>query len=93
MYNEAIKNMVVRECNIISCDCIQNHLPHSFLFQLQINEIYWNGLRNDQNAKISNWVSMHILLSRILGRELGPGGVSPNQRARWKHAFSPLKHV
>ena len=29
----------------------------------------------------------------ILGRELGPSGVSPNQRSRWKHAFSPLKHV
>ena len=31
--------------------------------------------------------------SWILGRELGPSGVSPNQRSRWKHAFSPLKHV
>ena len=30
---------------------------------------------------------------QILGRELDPGGVSPNQRSRWKHAFSPLKHV
>ena len=29
----------------------------------------------------------------ILGRKLGPSGVSPNQRSRWKHAFSPLKHV
>ena len=29
----------------------------------------------------------------ILGRELDPCGVSPNQRSRWKHAFSPLKHV
>ena len=29
----------------------------------------------------------------ILGRELGPGGVSPNQNSRWKLAFSPLKHV
>ena len=31
--------------------------------------------------------------SQILGRELGPSGVSPHQRSRWKHAFSPLKHV
>ena len=30
---------------------------------------------------------------RILGRELGPSGVSPNQNSRWKLAFSPLKHV
>ena len=29
----------------------------------------------------------------ILGRELGPSGVSPNQRSRWKHALSLLKHV
>ena len=29
----------------------------------------------------------------ILGRELGPSGVSRNQCSRWKHAFSPLKHV
>ena len=29
----------------------------------------------------------------ILGRELGPSGVSPNQHSRWKLAFSPLKHV
>ena len=29
----------------------------------------------------------------ILDRELGPSGVSRNQRSRWKHAFSPLKHV
>ena len=29
----------------------------------------------------------------ILGRELGPSGVSLNQRSRWKHAFSLLKHV
>ena len=29
----------------------------------------------------------------ILSRELGPSGVSPNQRSRWKHVFSPLKHV
>ena len=29
----------------------------------------------------------------ILGRELGSSGVSPNQPSRWKHAFSPLKHV
>ena len=29
----------------------------------------------------------------ILGRELGPSGVSPNQNSRWKLAFSPLKHV
>ena len=29
----------------------------------------------------------------ILGRELGPSGVSTNQRSRWKHAFSPLKHI
>ena len=26
----------------------------------------------------------------ILGRELGPSGVSPNERSRWKLAFSPL---
>ena len=32
-------------------------------------------------------------VSAILGRELGPGGVSPNQRSRWKLAFSLLKHV
>ena len=32
-------------------------------------------------------------LISILGRELGPSGASPNQRSRWKHAFSPLKHV
>ena len=31
--------------------------------------------------------------STILGRELGPSGVSPNQNSRWKLAFSPLKHV
>ena len=30
---------------------------------------------------------------KIIGRELGPSGVSRNQRSRWKHAFSPLKHV
>ena len=30
---------------------------------------------------------------KILGRELGPSGVSPNQLSRWKLAFSPLKHV
>ena len=29
----------------------------------------------------------------ILGRELGPSGVSPNQIPQWKLAFSPLKHV
>ena len=29
----------------------------------------------------------------ILGRELGPSGVSPYQNSRWKLAFSPLKHV
>ena len=37
-----------------------------------------------------------LLLNRlvqILGRELSPGGVSPNQSSRWKLAFSPLKHV
>ena len=34
-----------------------------------------------------------VIKWNILGRELGPSGVSPNQRSRWKHAFSPLKHV
>ena len=29
----------------------------------------------------------------ILGRDIGPSGVSPIQRSRWKFAFSPLKHV
>ena len=29
----------------------------------------------------------------ILDCELGPSGVSPNQRSRWKHAFSPLKYI
>ena len=29
----------------------------------------------------------------ILGRELGPSGVSPNQSSRWKLAFSLLKHL
>ena len=29
----------------------------------------------------------------ILGRELGPSGVSPDQRFWWKHVFSLLKHV
>ena len=29
----------------------------------------------------------------ILGREVGPSGVSPNQHSQWKHAFSSLKHV
>ena len=33
------------------------------------------------------------LRARILGREVGPSEVSPNQRSRWKHAFSLLKHV
>ena len=28
----------------------------------------------------------------ILGRELGPSGVSPNQRSRWKLVISLLKH-
>ena len=32
-------------------------------------------------------------ISVILGRELGPSGVSPHQRSRWKLAFLPLKHV
>ena len=41
-------------------------------------------------------VAFHLqvfLAQTILGRELGPSGVSPNQNSRWKLAFSPLKHV
>ena len=41
---------------------------------------------------MSSYVSK-LLGNIILGRELGPSGVSPNQRSRWKLAFSPLKHV
>ena len=29
----------------------------------------------------------------ILGRELGPSGVCPNQVSRWNYAFLQLKHV
>ena len=33
----------------------------------------------------------HVIRSWcILGRELGPSGLSTNQRSRWKHDFSPL---
>ena len=44
------------------------------------------------------WFSIKISLKfvpkgPILGRELGPSGVFPNQRFRWKLASSPLKHV
>ena len=38
-------------------------------------------------------VSCNSYFVIILGRELGPSGVSPNQRSRWKLAFSPLKYV
>ena len=33
------------------------------------------------------------MLDYILGREIGPTGVSPKQRSRWKHAFLLPKHV
>ena len=57
-----------------------------------------------QSNAISHWLdaSLESALHRqvkteafpfILGRELCPSGDSPNQRSRWKHAFSPLKHV
>ena len=36
---------------------------------------------------------MAVIVDGILGRELDPSGVSPNERSRWKQAFSPLKHV
>ena len=41
------------------------------------------------------YVMREILLHNadILGRELGPSEVFPNQRSRWKRASSPLKHV
>ena len=29
-----------------------------------------------------------MILLAIRGRELGPGGVSPNQRSRWKHRYA-----
>ena len=48
------------------------------------NDIQWGAVKTR---------SIFSLFLTILGRELGPGGVSPNQRSRWKHAFSPLKHV
>ena len=41
----------------------------------------------------STRVQNHLSKYTILGGKLGPSGVSPNQRSRWKHAFSPLKHV
>ena len=60
----------------------------------------WIAIETKQNNVRQNWVYMWIMLYvhvyiyiYILGREIGPGGVSPYQRSRWKHAFSPLKHV
>ena len=35
----------------------------------------------------------HITRTRILDRELDPSGDTPNQRSRWKLAFSLLKHI
>ena len=54
-----------------------------------------NILRSEQNgwhfvvtfSKAFSWKCA------ILGHELGPSGVSPNQRSLWKLAFSTLKHV
>ena len=39
----------------------------------------------------TEWLAVKSII--ILGRELDPSGVSPNERSRWKQAFSPLKHV
>ena len=47
------------------------------------------GTKTQRNT---NQSELHAFLG-ILGRELGPCGVSLNQRSRWKHASSPLKHV
>ena len=50
---------------------------------------------SDASVKFQSddYLSHGFKASGISGRELGPSGVSPNQRSRWKHAFSPLKHV
>ena len=50
---------------------------------------FW--LINAQNPMV--WDQNLYYFIDIFGRELGPSGVSPNQRSRWKHTFSPLKHV
>ena len=52
---------------------------------------HFNDLAQDFIDYIVN--SSPPRVAEILGRELGPSGDSPNQRSRWKHAFSPLKHV
>ena len=58
---------------------------------------WWSPLRLAMHQMTSHYLRRQVMWSTmpwgILGRELGPSGVSPNQRSRWKHAFSPLRHV
>ena len=62
---------------------ISNCIPHYYVGcnYLSMPEIPASGTK------------VGCLMWAILGHELGPGGISPNQRSRWKHAFSLLKHV
>ena len=59
---------------------------------VKVKPIIW-GLEFNRYVCFSFRGNRTIFGWDILGRELGPSGVSPNQRSRWKLAFSPLKHV
>ena len=52
--------------------------------------MYFGRIENLAYGKINERSFSNPHPSNILGRLLGPSGVSPNQRSRWKHAFSPL---
>ena len=56
---------------------------------------YSPNLRTVSNVVVSPVIilCLYCVDNCILGRELGPSGVSPIQSSRWKLAFSPLKHV
>ena len=71
--------------------------------QMWISEIHMSASMHNASAchlrKLAGQQAMgdfprlsqtQLLSWEILGRELGPSGVFPNQRSRWKHAFSPL---
>ena len=73
-------------CDQCWCSWAQFHKNHTWHQPITLVVILGVGSASERWCYI-------VMSALILGGKLGPSGVSPNQRSRWKHAFSPLKHV
>ena len=83
-YHSLVLSHQYRYYSPVSFNNLQEHTDH----YETVFGLFFVSSKSDKGSNPRGSIFVNALLYEILGREL-----SPNQRSRWKHAFSLLKHV